>query len=87
LILKYLDQDPACAEQNDGTKLGVGTRAQDQFVAFEVYHRLNAHAKEMARPNLFLDVLLDFYEGLRDLLGGFQVETNPAHVGFVRDCV
>ena len=84
-VLEDLDELASRAEEQDRAELRVEAAADDQLVAVELDHRLDADPLEVFGADALSDRRLDGAVSLADRRGVRQVELHAADVGLVGD--
>src|ERR1019366_4369373 len=72
-VLENLDELAARAEEQHRAELRINAAANNQFITFELDHRLHGHAKEMFLANFFGDGRFDGFPRLTDGGGRAQI--------------
>ena len=86
-VFEYLDKLASRAKEKDRTELRVQAAANDQLVAIELDHGLDAHPLEMLTTTVARDTGGDRLISLAHGVLAGHVELHAAHVGLVRDCL
>ena len=84
-VLEDLDELAASAKKEHRPELGIKAAADDDLVAVELDHRLDADSLEVLRAGALRDRRLDGTERRAHRVRVSQVEENSAHVGLVSD--
>src|SRR5665213_2641167 len=84
-VLINFDELAAGAEQQHWSKLLVNAASNNQFITFQLDHRLHGDAEKMFLANFFGDGRFNRLPRLADGGGRAQVQLDAAHVGLVRD--